>query len=111
MFSIYPEYILFKRKTKEGKKQCILYFINEIKNLKEISKQLNKLGRISYEEKLVAIVFALTAFAWVTRDNLLKLVVPVIDDTIIAMISAVIIFLLPTKNKNRSICHWAPHIP
>lgn len=44
MFSIYPEYILFKRKTKEGKKQCILYFINEIKNLKEISKQLKLLS-------------------------------------------------------------------
>ncbi|GIS01195.1 MAG: hypothetical protein CM15mP102_20150 [Flavobacteriales bacterium] len=29
-------------------------------------------------------MFALTAFAWVTRDNLLKIIVPVIDDTIIA---------------------------
>ncbi|MEC7879903.1 MAG: DASS family sodium-coupled anion symporter, partial [Bacteroidota bacterium] len=72
----------------------------------EISKQLRALGQISYEEKLVAIVFALTAFAWVTRDFLLKLVVPAIDDTIIAMISAVIIFLLPTKNKKRRLLNW-----
>ena len=72
----------------------------------EISKQLNTLGQISYEEKLVAIVFALTAFAWVTRDYILKLIVPAIDDTIIAMISAVIIFLLPTKNKERRLLNW-----
>ncbi len=72
----------------------------------EISKQLKTLGQISYEEKLVAIVFALTAFAWVTRDYILKLIVPAIDDTIIAMISAVIIFLLPTKNKERRLLNW-----
>ena len=34
----------------------------------EIRKQLIALGQISYEEKLVALVFALTASAWVTRD-------------------------------------------
>lgn len=72
----------------------------------EISKQLNTLGQISYEEKLVAIVFALTAFSWVTRDYILKLIVPAIDDTIIAMISAVIFFLLPTKNKERRLLNW-----
>ena len=44
----------------------------------EISRQLNKLGKISYEEKLVATVFALTAFAWVTRDNLLKILLKMI---------------------------------
>ena len=38
--------------------------------------------------------------------NLLKTLVPVIDDTIIAMISAVIIFLLPTKNKKRRLLNW-----
>ena len=72
----------------------------------EIRKQLMALGQISYEEKLVALVFALTATAWVTRDFVLKLIVPAIDDTIIAMISAVIIFLIPTKNKKRRLLNW-----
>ena len=49
---------------------------------------------------------ALTATAWVTRDFVLKLIVPAIDDTIIAMISAVIIFLIPTKNKKRRLLNW-----
>ena len=72
----------------------------------EISRQLNALGKISYEEKLVAGVFTLTAFAWISRSFLLQPVVPGIDDTIIAMIGAIIIFLLPTKNKKRSLLKW-----
>ena len=73
--------------------------------IKEIKKQLQKIGTISYEEKLVALIFTLTAIAWVTRD-ILKLIIPVIDDTIIVMISAFIIFLLPTKDKKRRLINW-----
>tara|TARA_Y100000739_G_C20597444_1_gene461106 strand:- start:159 stop:1628 length:1470 start_codon:yes stop_codon:yes gene_type:complete len=73
--------------------------------IKEIKKQLQKIGKISYEEKLVALIFTLTAIAWVTRD-ILKLIIPVIDDTIIVMISALIIFLLPTNDKKRRLINW-----
>ena len=73
---------------------------------KEIRNQLQKLGQITYEEKLVALIFTMTAIAWVTRDFLLKLIVPVIDDTIIVMISALIIFLLPNKNRKRRLINW-----
>ena len=73
--------------------------------IKEIKKQLQKIGKISYEEKLVALIFTLTAIAWVTRD-ILKLIIPVIDDTIIVMISAFIIFLLPTNDKKRRLINW-----
>ena len=34
------------------------------------------------------------------------MIVPVIDDTIIVMISALIIFLLPNKNRNRRLINW-----
>ena len=73
---------------------------------KEIRKQLQKLGVISYEEKLVALIFTLTAIAWVTRDFILKWIIPEIDDTIIVMISALIIFLLPTNDKKRRLINW-----
>ena len=72
----------------------------------EISKQLKALGQISYEEKLVGLIFGLTAFAWVSRSFLLKSIIPSIDDTIIAMIGAIIIFLIPTKNKERQLINW-----
>ena len=73
---------------------------------KEIKNQLQKLDQITYEEKLVALIFTMTAIAWVSRDFILKLIVPVIDDTIIVMISALIIFLLPNKNRNRRLINW-----
>ncbi|MEM6318250.1 MAG: DASS family sodium-coupled anion symporter [Bacteroidota bacterium] len=72
----------------------------------EIKKQLNALGAISYEEKLVLVVFAATAFAWISRSRLLKPLIPAIDDTIIAMVSAIIIFLLPTKDRKRRLLNW-----
>ena len=72
----------------------------------EISKQLKSLGQISYEEKLVAGVFTLTAFAWVSRSFLLESIIPGIDDTIIGLIGAIVIFLLPTKNKERRLINW-----
>mgnify|MGYP001173315711 FL=1 len=83
----------FKQKTFPGGRQ-------------EISKQLISLGKISYEEKLVASVFAITAFAWISRSFILESIIPGIDDTIIAMIGAIIIFLLPTKNRKRRILNW-----
>jgi len=72
----------------------------------EIKKQLAKLGAISYEEKVVLSVFILTAFAWISRSFLLKPLIPAIDDTIIAMISALCIFLLPTKKRDRKLVNW-----
>ena len=51
-------------------------------------------------------VFALTAFAWISRSFLLKSIIPGIDDTIIGLIGAIVIFLLPTKNKKRRLINW-----
>jgi sodium-dependent dicarboxylate transporter 2/3/5 len=73
----------------------------------EIQRQLKLLGKISYEEKLVLMVFAGTAIAWITRSFLLQRFIPNIDDTIIAVIGGIILFLLPAgKDKNRKILTW-----
>lgn len=72
----------------------------------EIKKQLAALGQISYEEKLVLALFILTATAWITRSFLLQKILPGIDDTIIAITSAVIVFLLPAKGKKRALLTW-----
>jgi len=74
----------------------------------EIKKQIKQLGKISYEEKTVLIVFIATAFLWITRSFLLKPLIPAIDDTIIALISATVLFLLPSKTKKGTqILDWA----
>ncbi|NNE98134.1 MAG: DASS family sodium-coupled anion symporter [Pyrinomonadaceae bacterium] len=72
----------------------------------EIKKQLDALGKISFEEKIVLGVFVFTAFAWITRSFLIKQFIPAIDDTIIAMFSAVVLFLLPAKEKGKRIINW-----
>ncbi len=73
----------------------------------EIKRQLNSLGKISYEEKLVLGVFITTAFLWITRSFLLKRFIPAIDDTIIAMASATVLFLIPSKkDKKTKLIDW-----
>ena len=73
----------------------------------EIQRQLKSLGKISYEEKVVLAMFVGTAFAWISRSYLLSAIIPNLDDTIIAIIAAIILFLLPaSKEKNRKIINW-----
>ncbi|MFD2588908.1 SLC13 family permease [Croceitalea marina] len=72
----------------------------------EIKRLLTLLGKISYEEKVVAIVFGLTAFCWITRSYLLQRIFPALDDTIIAVFFSIVLFLLPTKDKKRALVNW-----
>lgn len=72
----------------------------------EIRRQLNELGKISYEEKLVFMVFLLTAFAWITRSFIIQKFIPGIDDTIIAVFFAIILFIIPAKAKGEKLMVW-----
>lgn len=73
----------------------------------EIKRLLQQLGKISYEEKLVAFVFALTAFCWITRSFLLQKILPQLDDTIIAIAFAILLFLIPSKDKKDKLINWS----
>lgn len=72
----------------------------------EIKLLLELLGKISYEEKMVAIVFGTTAFFWITRSFIFARLIPQLDDTIIAIIFAILLFLIPTKNKKQQLMTW-----
>ena len=71
-----------------------------------IADQLKALGKISYEEKMVSLVFGLTAFAWVTKSLLLEKILPAVDDTIIALTGAVVLFLIPSKSRTGGLISW-----
>lgn len=71
----------------------------------EIKSMLNKLGKMSKEEKIVLAVFAITAFLWISR-SLIEKFIPVIDDTIIAMMAGIVLFIIPAKNNSR-IIDWS----
>lgn len=72
----------------------------------EIQRQLKELGKVTTEEKTVLTVFLLTAFAWVTRSFLLRSFIPAIDDTIIAIICAIVLFILPSSKKQKKLLVW-----
>lgn len=71
----------------------------------EINRLLKELGNISYEEKLVLVVFIFTALMWISRSFLQKFI-PNLDDTVIAMFSGILIFILPNKERTRKLITW-----
>jgi sodium-dependent dicarboxylate transporter 2/3/5 len=71
----------------------------------EIDRQLKSLGQMSYEEKMISVVFSLTAIAWICRSFLLEHWLPAIDDTIIAIAASMVLFLIPSK-ENKPLLSW-----
>ncbi len=73
----------------------------------EIKRQLALLGKIGYEEKILLVVFLCTAIAWITRSFLINKFFPFVDDTIIAMIAGVVLFIIPaSKGTKRALINW-----
>ena len=79
-------------------------FPNGIKHSAEgksyIRLELKSLGKLSAPEKRVLIVFAATVLLWITKDIINSLQKAIeLDDTIIAMIGAISLFIIPSGNK------------
>jgi solute carrier family 13 (sodium-dependent dicarboxylate transporter), member 2/3/5 len=73
-----------------------------------LAREVIELGPVSFAERRVGLVFALTAVAWVTRP-LLDPLVPGLSDTSIAIAAALIMFLIPAGgdgNSGRFILDW-----
>ncbi|BDD04106.1 SLC13 family permease [Aureibacter tunicatorum] len=67
-----------------------------------------KLGKITYEEKSVFVVFLITATLWLTRSLINKILVNIVTrDEVIALVGAITLFVLPTSKKDGSrIMEW-----
>lgn len=75
-----------------------------------ITEEYEKLGKVSYEEKIVAVVFGSAAFLWIFRQDLDLgfLTIPgwerffyrpkFLNDGVVAVTMAMILFLIPAKN-------------
>jgi len=72
----------------------------------EIKKQLKALGKITKEEKIVFAVFLCTAIAWISRSLFIKRFIPAIDDTIIAVFFATVLFMIPANKNGTKIIVW-----
>ncbi len=72
-----------------------------------LQTQHEKLGPMTIGEKRVAIIFAITAASWMFRD-LLQLIPFLVNltDHVIAMISAITLFLIPDGDKDGKLMDW-----
>ena len=81
--------------------------MNEFPGGREEIKRLQlALGPMSYEEKVVAILFGMTAFCWISRSYLLQSIFPALDDTIIALFFGILLFIFNAKKKGEKLLHW-----
>lgn len=70
----------------------------EIPGSREVIRdQLKNLGPTSKEEKLIAAVFIFVALAWISRAFVLDAIFPMINDALIAILGAVITFVIPVN--------------
>jgi sodium-dependent dicarboxylate transporter 2/3/5 len=73
----------------------------------QIEKEQQALGPITTPEKRVLLIFCLTALAWMFRSYVLVPFLPAINDTIIAMLAALSLFLMPSGfSKNQALLKW-----
>lgn len=63
-----------------------------------IQRERAALGKISFEETAVAVVFTLAAFLWITREFLWTSLLPELRDGMIAILAATLLFMVPTKS-------------
>ncbi len=71
-----------------------------------LAAELARLGRPRPAEKRVAVVFAFTALAWVTRP-LLAAAIPGLSDTGVALLGALALFVLPAGDRSgRFLLDW-----
>jgi sodium-dependent dicarboxylate transporter 2/3/5 len=72
-----------------------------------IREERRSLGGMSAEEKAVLAVFLGVAFMWVTRSFLWEGVLPGISDGLIAVAGTVVLFTLPSRDRQeRRILRW-----
>ena len=67
-----------------------------------IREELAKLGSMSRGEKLVALVFVMTASAWIFRPLLSANLMPWLSDTGIAIAAAIAMFIIPVNTAERT---------
>lgn len=72
-----------------------------------IHQKLSSSGAMTSGEKKVAVVFLLVALAWITRSFFLEKLIPGIDDTIIAMLGGIALFLFSSGNRDgKNLLNW-----
>ena len=72
----------------------------------EVQKLLDKMGPMKNEEKKVLLIFLTTIFCWISRKYIITPFIPNFDDSMIAITSAIVLFIIPSKNHNEPLLKW-----
>ena len=68
---------------------------------------LKDLGRMTNEQKKVAVIFSITAFCWIFRKVLDDLPgLDFLEDAVIAMIGGISLFFVSSSSKNEYLLNW-----
>ena len=68
-----------------------------------IKNEIVKLGKLSKAEKRVLVVFGTTALLWIFKDLINKLNLIKLDDTIIALLGGITLFIVPSGEADEHI--------
>lgn len=71
-----------------------------------IKRERDQLGIMRFEEKTVLAVFIFVAFMWISRTFIWDSILVQITDGMIAMIAVILLFAIPSANKDRRILEW-----
>lgn len=76
-------------------------FVTSTEGISELRKMKSDLGKISVPEKRVAIIFVMTACAWIFRKLLIQVPgLEALDDSLIAIAGAIMLFVVPSGEKS-----------
>lgn len=71
-----------------------------------INTEKKNLGKMGFEEKIILVIFFLAAISWISRPLINKFI-PGINDTTIALIAGLILFMIPSlSKKGQQILNW-----
>lgn len=72
----------------------------------EVQKLLHQMGGLKNEEKKVMFIFLVTILCWISREYMISPFIPNFDDSMIAIASAIFLFIIPSKNNRKPLLEW-----
>ena len=86
---------------------CWLWLTRNFKNSQEKSQfETETLGEFSVAGKRTVMVVGLSAFLWITRSFIWNRWIPGMDDTVIAILGAVLMLIIPSGKKDETLITW-----